>query len=403
MNKEDIQKFLNEHDYDIRKTHNGRWIDQKCTMDVLCLISNCILEFVNEKNTIFTVKDIWFNDFTVENVLAIFKKPNPKNNALNEYDKYFGQPIKLLDAAHILKSEKKGSKYEYHINNKELLEYISINERNSLNFLFLYIEKVLKDSDIYNVFEDFFNKQNNSSFIKMRETFIEFIIKNTNINGSVECGRIFTKVLNPLAFVYNKRGTERGWLSKDIITQDKIIYNQKNWRDILSDKPKFITRDEHEASIQDKIVSCMTIYHEINAAKKKLRDFNNKYRGGRSEVVGDDSVLASQIHHIFPVNEFPTIASYIENLIALTPNQHYSEAHPNNNTRKIQKDFQLKCLIAKTDSIKENLLDSENQERIYNFQLFLKVLNIGLDTEEFSSIDENDFDELLNIIKSFFN
>lgn len=23
-----IQRFLDEHDYDIRKTHNGRWIDQ---------------------------------------------------------------------------------------------------------------------------------------------------------------------------------------------------------------------------------------------------------------------------------------------------------------------------------------------------------------------------------------
>lgn len=33
-----IQRFLDEHDYDIRKTHNGRWIDQKCTMDVLCVV-----------------------------------------------------------------------------------------------------------------------------------------------------------------------------------------------------------------------------------------------------------------------------------------------------------------------------------------------------------------------------
>ena len=37
-----IQNFLDKHDYDIRKTHNGRWIDQKCTMDVVCLVSDCI-------------------------------------------------------------------------------------------------------------------------------------------------------------------------------------------------------------------------------------------------------------------------------------------------------------------------------------------------------------------------
>lgn len=27
MDNTTIQKFLDEHDYDIRKTHNGRWID----------------------------------------------------------------------------------------------------------------------------------------------------------------------------------------------------------------------------------------------------------------------------------------------------------------------------------------------------------------------------------------
>ena len=26
MDNTTIQKFLDEHDYDIRKTHNGRWI-----------------------------------------------------------------------------------------------------------------------------------------------------------------------------------------------------------------------------------------------------------------------------------------------------------------------------------------------------------------------------------------
>lgn len=38
MDNATIQEFLDEHDYDIRKTHNGRWIDQKCTMDVVCLV-----------------------------------------------------------------------------------------------------------------------------------------------------------------------------------------------------------------------------------------------------------------------------------------------------------------------------------------------------------------------------
>lgn len=45
-----IQNFLDKHDYDIRKTHNGRWIDQKCTMDVVCLVSDCIVEYITAKD-----------------------------------------------------------------------------------------------------------------------------------------------------------------------------------------------------------------------------------------------------------------------------------------------------------------------------------------------------------------
>ena len=37
MDNGTIQAFLERRDLDIRKTHNGRSIDQKCTMDVMCL------------------------------------------------------------------------------------------------------------------------------------------------------------------------------------------------------------------------------------------------------------------------------------------------------------------------------------------------------------------------------
>ena len=126
MDNATIQEFLDEHDYDIRKTHNGRWIDQKCTMDVVCLVSDCIVEYTSGRNRkSFTVNDIWYNDYTVDNVQQIFSKPNPTEKASNEYDKYFGQPIKLLDAAGIIHGEKSGHGYVYSIVNQDLLEYIS--------------------------------------------------------------------------------------------------------------------------------------------------------------------------------------------------------------------------------------------------------------------------------------
>lgn len=178
MDNATIQEFLDEHDYDIRKTHNGRWIDQKCTMDVVCLVSDCIVEYTSGRNRkSFTVNDIWYNDYTVDNVQQIFSKPNPTEKASNEYDKYFGQPIKLLDAAGIIHGEKSGHGYVYSIVNQDLLEYISFRERNCYNFLCLYIEKVLRDSGIYRMFEYFFRLQDKNSFKELKDSYTSFTIR----------------------------------------------------------------------------------------------------------------------------------------------------------------------------------------------------------------------------------
>ena len=399
-----IQRFLDEHDYDIRKTHNGRWIDQKCTMDVLCVVSDCIVEYINNScNKVFTVNDIWYSDYTVKNVQQIFSKPNPTQKALNEYDKYFGQPIKLLDAAGIIHGEKIGRRYEYSIINQELLEYISFRERNSFNFLCMYIEKVLKDSGIYKMFEYFFRVQDKNSFKELKDEYTQFTIWNTPINGVTECGRIFAEVLNPLACKYRKCGTEKGHISKDIITQNMIMYNQKNWRDILSEKPKDMTRVEYE-DILPKINEDYVTSYRINRAKKNLRRFNNLYRAGKTEVYDKRHIkdLATQMHHIFPASEYPEIADYLENLIALTPTQHFVYAHPNNNTKYINKEYQYVCLIAKTGSIRDNLLNKKGEPVIYSFNLYQIVLNVGLGTEEFLEVQDMDFGEILNRIEHYY-
>lgn len=404
MDNATIQRFLDEHDYDVRKTHNGRWIDQKCTMDVVCLVSDCIVEYTSNKpDKTFTVNDIWYSDYTVENVQQIFSKPDPTEKASNEYDKYFGQPIKLLDAAGIIHGEKSGRGYTYSIVNQELLEYISFRERNSYNFLCLYIEKVLKDSGIYRMFEYFFRLQDKNSFKELKDAYTSFTIQNTPINGATECGRIFTKVLNPLACKYKKCGTERGHLSKDIITQDMIMYNQRNWRDILSEKPKDMTRVDYEVTLPKPDDDYMTTYR-INRAKRNLRRFNDLYRDGKTELFDERHIMdpATQMHHIFPTNEFPSIADYLENLIALTPTQHFSYAHPNNNTQYIDRAYQYLCLIAKTGAIRDNLLGKKHEPIIYDFYLYQTVLNTGLETDEFFDVQEMDFDGLLNRIEKYY-
>jgi hypothetical protein len=75
-----------------------------------------------------------------------------------------------------------------------------VRERNALKFLTHYIKHVLSDSDLYDYFETFLDNPNVNNFSKLKSVFEKFTIKYTSINTEVECRRIFTKILNPLAF-----------------------------------------------------------------------------------------------------------------------------------------------------------------------------------------------------------
>lgn len=394
--EEEIIEFLNKRNYDIRKSNNARWIDQKCTIDVLSVVADCILEYIGDnEDKEFTVKDIWFYEYTVLNVQDIFRKPNPKKQAKNEYDKWFGQPIKLFAYSQIITEKTKNKRHTYKVNNKKILEYISVRDRNAMIFLNLYIGKVLLDSELLPYFNVFFEKQNKEAYKELRKKFIEFTIYNTPINGKVECGRIFAKILNPLAFTKNKKGTVKGRISKNIITNDQLLYNRVNWRD--TKKPKDVTREVYEMqnlSTLDK----MTEY-KIQKAKKLLRKYNEKYRNGKSEVDDNGEYLSNaiHIHHIFPKADFMEIADKLENLIALTPTQHMVNAHDNGNTTYINKEYQHLCLIHKVSNIKENL-ESPEREHIYEFDEMIHVLNEGLDTTDFSKIETMDFNSVLKII-----
>lgn len=406
MNLNSIEIFFSKNDYDVRKTHDARWIDQKCTHDVLSIVSDCILEYIETKSKDiefieFTVKDIWFSDYTRENVISLFSKPDPALKASNEYDKYFGQPIKLLSYSKVLTYKKIGNQYIYKVDNLELLKHIALRPSNSLEFLISYINKVLFDSGLMENFMRFYQKQDKESYKDLRDLFCSFTIQHTNINKVTECRRIFSKIINPLAFKMKKKGSEKGRLSRDIITLQDISYNRENWRDRLSGKSKTETRSDFEN--KNYINKNDWDKYNVNKAKKYLKHFNDTKYHGVSEVKQEtEIVLATQAHHIFPQSEFPEIAAFLENIIMLTPNQHFSMAHPKNNTQYIDKNFQYICLISKIGKIMENL-NQEKIEKIYSFDNCKYVLNIGIKTNEFSSISENDFSSILDKIDFFYS
>ena len=155
MTREEVLDFLNSKNYDVRISGNARWMDQKCTADVILIIADCILQHTGyNTETEFTVSNIWQDQYTKDNVEAIFLKPNLDSDmANNEYDKYFSQPINLLEYSGVLLDIGRNSRHKYKINNLELLEFIALRETNSLFFLTNYIRKVLQDSGIYDNFQ----------------------------------------------------------------------------------------------------------------------------------------------------------------------------------------------------------------------------------------------------------
>lgn len=398
-----MQELLNSNDYDLRKSRNGRWIDQKCTPDVIWSVSDFVLDYVDNVNEEFTVKDIWKSDYAKQTIAETYSKPGTdEKSAENEYDKVFSQPLCMFCYAGIIVDISETSRHRYKVKNRDVLEYIARNDVYALRFLHCYIEKVLSDSGLLLFFKNFFEKQNKATFNTLKQSFINFYHEFTPIKKDYEPKRIFTKVLNPLAFKYGKKGTEKGHMSSDIIKKSDMMYNRDNFRDVYRDKPKGISRKEW--LIQHPDIDRRDGYFEqmMHRSKQILRDLINNNRNGISELSQfiseyKDYAPATQIHHIFPKNEFPEIRHYIENLIALTPNQHFGYAHPNNNTQVIDTAVQKMLLIAKTYSIKKNICDNA-EETIYEFSNFLFVLSVGWDDGSVLEIADNDYNDVLHAI-----
>lgn len=323
--------------------------------------------------------------------MTMFSKPDPTDKStMDEYNKFFRQPLKMLAAAGVLRENgKKRNAIQFSVENEAVLDYLSLRERNCFDFLCSYIRKTLQDSGLWDAFESFFDEQTKENFTIAKDKFREFCWEYTPIKKGKkdEPNRIFTKVLNPLAVLYKKRGTVGGRFSKKIITLEDIKYNRTNFRD--KDKDKNVSRQH--AQLADKVQEDIYDYN-VEKAKRRLRKFNDTFNNGRSEITDAMSIgqQATHMHHIFPKNEFPVIADYVENLIALTSGQHLQKAHPAGKTQIIDKDYQYLCLLNKTENIRRNLMENFG-EPLYDFGDYMFVLDTGLTTDYFRELPENDF------------
>jgi len=379
MTEAEIQAHISTLSLNVKLLPDARFMDQKCIPDVVCAVAECILEYVAKNpNTEFTKNDIWHSEHAQILITTSFSKPNlNEQSAEREYDKFFGQPMRLLAYAGVLKLNYHNGANYYIVNNAEILEYIASREYNALVFLNAYLNKLIKDNRLSAYFEDFFNKQDKTTLKALCDKLDHLYWDNTAVQGEYEPSRIYNKIINIFAKMRGKRGIVRGFLSKNIITFSEIRYNTTNWRDKKKDRT--MTRQEFR-NLAGKEAEDSTTY--LHYSIEKAKKFVRKIEQNRSEVHRFSKYSPTQAHHIFMASEFPELADCPENIICLTPSQHYNLAHSNNNTSVVDPDYQIVCLLCKLDSIEINF---QNGQDDYSLKEFTNVLNTGLGTTYFTS------------------
>lgn len=370
--RDTINAYLENFDFDIRKSHDARYVDQKCTPDIVCFLADCILNIAASHPT-FTANEIWQSQYFKHNCRVVFNKPYADDErAKNEYNKWFSQPLKLFHTAGILSADFSTRPTSYSIKNEELLDYISRRDRNAYNFLYCFFSKVLKDSGFWRYFEQYLEDvgtNRTAAKTELYEKYHRLISGNTPSQSKLDVDRMFHKVLNVLAAEHNVPGSS----GKEPRMFSDLMYNKKNWRDL--NKEKSMTRQEAEATKHiDEQQEAYNSYY-VQKAIALIRKIQSE-----SEVHDAwSNGPATQVHHIFPKSQFPEIAHYVENLILLTATQHNTKAHPRNNTQIVDRDYQLVCLLAKSDTIEQSL--RQVGERYYRKESFVYVINTGLGCE----------------------
>ena len=91
-----ILATLDRKELDVRKTGDGRWIDQKCTPDVVCAVADIVDSITQDKDSDyeFTAKDVWYSEYAREYILDQFNKSDPTaKSSVAEYNKFYHQEI----------------------------------------------------------------------------------------------------------------------------------------------------------------------------------------------------------------------------------------------------------------------------------------------------------------------
>lgn len=359
---------------------SSRWMDQKVTYDNLRLIANTVSSVIDDNEQWFTRFDIGSSKSLKHHLIIFYGKPPIDNKkAENEYDKFVGQQLATLSHSGVLETRKISRAREFRIVDRTVLEAVGSSEQEAFKFLNAYIQVTLRRSNWWGPFESYLSgPQDRDSMQRLKDKFGSLMLDNTQIgsrgsrNPFTEINRIFPKVINPVCLVHGASGIKGGRVTKGMVNYQDLSYNSINFRDQTGDKLKSETRNEYRARMSQ-VRNYLASTPALSTVMKSVRDRHSFV----TEVPepNETSIRANHVHHIFPRSEFPALKDMRENLILLTPGQHYSKAHGGRGTSFISVVFRQICLFNKLESILNSETDNDG---FYSYDNFADVLSIGL-------------------------
>ena len=384
ISEQEIDQHLSNLDIKLVEKKPLTFTNQKIKADVIEVIAELIIRYIEDNDNYFSAPELRENTGNNEIISRTFSKPLTDDPlAAREMDKFFSQPCSYLAFYKILELKKENNRNYYTVLRKDILEYLSKNTLNSLNFIISANKKFVNSNlELKEPFNKFFTIQDRETFTKAKDAFIKFVKKYTDIKEEFEPKRVFTPFFNSLAYDLRKNGTLRGKLSPRAIVYSELKYNRPNFYDESIDLPVGVTRQEYLPIYIAGLNEQDGLDAEERSAIRKVKRYHNQI----SEYSGSENAV--ETHHMFTRSSFESLRSYKENLINITPDEHRIKAHPNSNFVVVDEKFQIELLLAKLKSI---LAD----QNFYDLKLFIYILNTGFSEQ----LDNNaSADEVKNFL-----
>lgn len=375
----------------LKNLRTGIHFEQKTTPDLIWCVASVLLDVTKDQHDlVFSDKDnIRTSRLFNELMQDYFTKP-PQAEAEDEYNKVSSYQLGIFEYAGILERVD-DRPLRYRIIEREVLEVLALNDLSAGKFLTQYTEKLIRDNGLWPHFERYISNPNQQAYVDFKEAYWQWAKRNTGVRteNPQHSYRVFNKIFNILSYKYRLPGQSGSNVTEGVCPYSFLIYNRTNFRD--KDMPSGLTRQEYADTVLSQIDREGVVGTLLKKAKEAVA---RKY--GDSEIkdvkYGYLPEKGVHVHHMLPVHAYQDFSLVRENLIALTPGQHLSDAHPRGNTRLIDYNYQAVCLLQKLRNIQESV---NNNEDFYEPSRFIEVINAcyGLEINR-----DTDLAELVSVI-----